>query len=124
MKKYGMVASSLFLGAAILLGAASGGTMVTDEQIEQFKAGKTERKDVIQTLGSPEVTQKMEDGTTRDTYIRSESHASATSYIPLVGAFIGSTKTKNREVTFIYTKKGVLKDVATEDQNLKTKGGF
>lgn len=124
MKKYGLAASSVLLCAAIFLGAASSGTMVTDEQIEQFKVGKAERKEVVEKLGAPEVSQKAEDGTTRDTYIRSESHTKATSYIPIVGIFTGGSKTKTHMVTFIYTKKGVLKAVSTEDQNTEAKRGF
>ena len=95
--------------AVSLAGCISSGTEVTATQASQFKVGATTEQQVIAALGQPEQTATNTDGTKVDTYLHTSAHATAATYVPIVGLFAGGAKGTTRSVTFTFNAKGVLK---------------
>ena len=95
--------------AVSLAVCVSSGTEVTATQASQFKVGTTTEQQVIAALGAPEQTTTNTDGTKVDTYLHTSAHATAATYVPIVGLFAGGAKGTTRSVTFTFNAKGVLK---------------
>src|SRR5690606_14654630 len=77
------------LAALMLTACASSGVRVTDEQMSQFKEGQTTQQDVITALGQPTTTMRNADGTTVLMYTYAEARTRGSTFIPIVGAFVG-----------------------------------
>ena len=102
-----------FAGLLLLVGCASSGTMVTEQQASQFQDGVTTRDQVVAKLGQPNQATQSSDGTRIDIYIHVSATADGASFIPVVGLLAGGANSKSNTATFTYDKDGVLKTVAT-----------
>jgi len=94
---------------AALAGCMSSGTKVTATEASQFKVGTTTEQQVIAALGQPEQSETQTDGTKVETYTHTAAHATAASYVPIVGLFAGGAKGATQSVTFTFNPHGVLK---------------
>lgn len=76
------------------------------EKAANFKIGKTTYREVVQELGEPTVVTDgaMGDGTKSITYQYSETDAKT--YIPVVGAYLGSSQSKF--AIFYFNNKNIL----------------
>ncbi len=99
----------LSIAVASIMGCVSSGTKVTQQQISAFEVGKTTEAQVIAALGPPNGTATATDGTKSDVYMHVAAHATAATYIPIVGAFAGGAKSTTDSVTFNFDAHGMLK---------------
>ena len=86
--------------------------------------GKTSEAQVLAALGAPNQTSTLSDGTRMDIYMHISAHATAASYIPVVGLFAGGAKGTNDTATFTFTPDGVLKSTASSSGTTNVNTGF
>ncbi|MHB8389263.1 MAG: outer membrane protein assembly factor BamE domain-containing protein [Acidobacteriaceae bacterium] len=100
----------LFVGIALLAlsGCMSMGTKVDQDQLSQFVKGRTTYAEVVQQLGEPTQNTINSDGTRTITYFYSQSQARAVDFIPVVGAFLGGSTSKDTTVTLNFDRRSLL----------------
>lgn len=108
-----------YLSMLIVLFALSAcmsyGTKVDQERLAQFVKGKTTYAEVIQQLGKPSQSTINADGVRTISYTYGQSQVKASTFIPIVGAFVGGSESENTTVTLSFDKNSVLTDyTATE----------
>lgn len=118
-----VTASAVLTGCVV----SQGRNDIKDEDLKQFVIGKTSYQEVIQKLGRPtsdrfqKIVVNGKDVSTR--YViydmaNSVTKVSGASFIPVVGALVGTTETKSsfKRYTFIFnTKSGILEQMNTLD---------
>lgn len=100
----------LFVLIAIfaLSGCMSMGTKVDQDQLSQFVKGRTTYAEVVQQLGEPTQNTINSDGTRTITYTYSHSQVKASSFIPIVGAFLGGSTSEDTTVTLNFDRRSLL----------------
>jgi len=85
--------------ATLCTGCYSVGRRIDQDAVTKIKKGETTKAEVLKLLGSPD--QIMDDGmgNTTWTYMFVKSTVSAATFIPIVGAFAGGSKTQHQTVT-------------------------
>lgn len=119
MKKLSAVLVALLLSAC-----ASSGVRVTDDQMSQFKEGQTTKQDVITALGQPTTTMRNADGTTVLMYTYAEARTRGSTFIPIVGAFVGGVDTRSNNVMLTFDQQGVLKTTSSSSSQYGTATGI
>lgn len=119
MKKIAAIAVAL-----VLAGCASSGVRVTDEQMSQFKEGQTTQQDVITALGQPTTTMRNADGTTVLMYTYAEARTRGSTFIPIVGAFVGGVDTRSNNVMLTFDQQGVLQSTSSSSSQYGTATGI
>ena len=119
MKKLAAIAAALTLAAC-----ASSGVRITDEQMSQFKEGQTTQQDVITALGQPTTTMRNADGTTVLMYTYAEARTRGSTFIPIVGAFVGGVDTRSNNVMLTFDQQGVLKTTSSSSSQYGTATGI
>ncbi|HVP86084.1 MAG TPA: hypothetical protein VMS78_15290 [Rhizomicrobium sp.] len=95
---------------AALMGCVASGTQVKEQQLSQFKAGETTYQQVIGTLGPPNSSSLMPDGTRMIAYTYVQAAARPESFIPIVGPFVGGADVHSNMVMFRFNADGKLMD--------------
>lgn len=119
MKKIAALAAAL-----VLAGCASSGVKVSDDQLSQFKEGQTTKQEVISVLGQPTTTMRNADGTTMVMYTYAEARTRASTFIPLVGAFVGGMDTRSNNVVLTFDQQGVLQNTSSASSQYGTASGI
>lgn len=96
-----------------LSACVSSGTKVTAQQVAAFTPGKTTEAQVIASLGEPNYATVGPDGSKTDMYMHNSMHATAVSFVPIVGSLAGGIKSNNSMVTLNFDANGVLKNVSS-----------
>jgi uncharacterized protein YceK len=92
--------------AALVAGCVSVGTKVDPSVVASFQPGVTTIQDAESKLGTPNSTTTSSDGGTTIMYLYSHAQASGSSYIPVVGAFVGHTDSDTVTSTLMFDKNG------------------
>ncbi len=103
-----MIRKSALLLTILLAACVSVGTKVETEKLAAFKSGETTYSEVVAKLGAPQSTTKQSDGKKIIAYAYSKASPDAASFIPFVGAFVGSTDAENTIVSFIFDTNNKL----------------
>jgi outer membrane protein assembly factor BamE (lipoprotein component of BamABCDE complex) len=119
MKKIAAIVAAL-----ILAGCASSGVRVTDEQMSKFHEGQTTKQEVIAALGQPTTTMRNADGTTMLMYTYAEARTRGSTFIPIVGAFVGGVDTRSNNVMLTFDQQGVLKTTSSSSSQYGTATGI
>ena len=109
----------LALGACV-----SAGTKVTAEDTADFVSGRTTEADVVDRLGQPNSSTTESDGTKIDVYVYTEAHATAATYVPVVGLFAGGARGTGTTATFTFDASGLLKAKSTGQSNSQVNAGL
>jgi len=112
------------LTALMLTACASSGVRVTDEQMAQFHEGQTTKQEVIAALGQPTTTMRNADGTTVLMYTYAEARTRGSTFIPIVGAFVGGVDTRSNNVMLTFDQQGVLKTTSSSSSQYGTATGI
>ena len=106
---------------------SSGRTDITDADMKQFVQGKSTYQEVLQKLGKPDSDRKQKmvlNGKDASVHIviydlsSYEAKTNAASFIPFVGAFVGTRETKSTKkfYTFMFDiNTGILKTMGATD---------
>ncbi|MHB8285774.1 MAG: hypothetical protein ACYDD1_14000 [Caulobacteraceae bacterium] len=110
--------------ALFLVSCASSGTMVTDAEAGQFISGQTTMAQVISTLGKPTTITHMADGQAILSYSHVAAHASAASYVPVVGLLAGGAKGTATTATFAFDAAGRLESHQSSATDVDYRSGL
>ncbi len=124
MKRRKLWASACFPTFLMLSACVSSGTEVTTTEASNFKVGITTEQQVVAAIGQPEQTQTLPDGSKIDTYVHTSVHATAASYIPVVGLFAGGAKGSNDSTTFTFNEKAVLEAISSTSGHTDVHSGL
>jgi hypothetical protein len=94
--------------SALLTGCVSAGVQVKQEQLAEFKNGITTESEVVQKLGKPTTSMINSDGTKMLGYSFVHAQARASSFIPIVGAFVGGSDSQINSTLFRFDQSGKL----------------
>lgn len=100
----------LFTGclALLLIGCASVGRKIAQEEVDKIQKGRTTRAQVDQLLGSPDHVTKDGDGNVTYEYVYAYAQAKGESFIPVYGAFAGGTKVQSQTVRVTFGPDGIV----------------
>lgn len=113
------------LALAIALSAcASSGVKVTEDQTSGFTPGQTTRQEVISRLGKPTMQTRLSDGTRLVQYTYAESSVRASTFIPIVGAFVGGADTNMSNVQIRFDNQDRLIDMSHSEGEMGSGTGF
>lgn len=118
-------ATACALACVLALSAcASSGVKVTENQTAAFEKGKTTRQEVIAKLGKPTMQTSLGDGTKLVHYTYAEATVRPSTFIPLVGAFVGGTDSQSSHVSMRFDAQDKLIDITTSESQMGTGTGF
>lgn len=105
MNRFACIAIAIVCTAS-LAGCVSVGTKVDPAAVQAFQPGVTTLAQVEAKLGAPNETVTNSDGTTSISYVFTHAQASGSSFIPIVGAFVGHTNATSTVATLTFDKSG------------------
>jgi len=108
------------LAAAILVGCATSGAKVTEQQIAQLKVGETTWSDMVALLGQPTSSTVTSQGTRMATYSYAQVTTRPETFIPFVGVFVGGADIKSNGVSLMFGKDGKLKNYSASASTMGT----
>lgn len=96
--------------AAVLLlaGCASGGTLVTAGELASLAPGRASYDELVSKLGRPTTSTTAPDGTRIAIYSYERMHTRATTFLPVVGGFVGGTDAQTSWAVCYFDRAGVL----------------
>lgn len=110
--------------AALLSACASSGVKVTEDQTSGFVKGQTTRSEVISKLGKPTMQTRLSNGTRLLQYTYAESSVRASTFIPIVGAFVGGADTSTSNVQLSFDEQDRLTDITHSEGEIGSGTGF
>lgn len=93
---------------ALLVGCASVGTHVSQEDLDSFAVGVTTAAQVNAKLGEPQDTYEDMDGNVHYTYEYEFRQVKAAAYVPIVNWFASGVKIEKRRARLVFDKDGIL----------------
>ena len=102
----------------------SSGVRVTDDQMSQFHEGVTTKQEVVSALGNPTMTVRNNDGSSALIYSYFEARTRGSSFIPIVGAFVGGADTRQNTVTINFDRSGVMQSYSSTSGETGTATGI
>ena len=108
--------------ALLLAACSSAGTDVTQAQTDGFVKGQTTKAQVIAQLGPPQTDTTFGD-VDRVSYLHMKMSVNGATFIPIVGLFAGGGKSNTHNVTFTFTRQGLLQEIDTADTAINTSVG-
>jgi outer membrane protein assembly factor BamE (lipoprotein component of BamABCDE complex) len=117
---------AIFAGLAALVcaGCVSSGTQVSEATASQFKEGVTTERDVIRVLGEPQQTTVMQNHHRLLVYVGISAHATAATYVPVVGLFAGGAKGTHSTATFDFDQNGILTSMSHSTGQTDVRSGL
>ncbi len=107
-----------------LAGCYASGVKVPSEHLAQFQPGQTSCAEIVRTLGPATSQALTSTGEQQLTYAYVQANVDPKSYIPLAGAFIGSSHSEQTTVVFDCDRAGLLHHYAATQGQLTTGTGF
>jgi hypothetical protein len=108
----------------LLSACASAGTKVDPQTVSSFVKGRTTVAQAEEALGEPNGTSTTTDGSTSLSYTYAHSSVRASTFIPLVGAFVGGTDTKTQSVVLRFDRNGLYQGAASTTGNIGATTGL
>jgi len=96
---------------------------VADSQLAQFEKGKTKEADVVKALG-PATSVTTTNGIRTLSYAGVHAQPRASSFIPIVGAFVGGADSQVSIVVFQFDADGVLETMSSTQSSSGTTTGI
>lgn len=93
---------------ALLVGCASSGTKVSEQQAEAFKVGSSTYSDVVAALGEPTSTTVATNGTRIAAYNYTSIRSQPQNFIPYLGPLVAGYDNQSSSVTFTFDPRGIL----------------
>jgi outer membrane protein assembly factor BamE (lipoprotein component of BamABCDE complex) len=117
MRLYRGTVALLTISALGLAGCASSGVKADPNVVSSFQPGVTTLADAEARLGAPSQSTHNSDGTTTLDYIFGSSKMSASTFIPVAGAFVGHSDTQTQITELQFDKNNLfVKSSQTEGQ--------
>ncbi len=112
MKLYQAISLFLII-PSMLVGCATAGVKIDQQQAAAFQPGIATYADIIAKFGKPSRETMMGNGSRTVAYVYVRSTARPQSFIPVVGAFVGGADQETSSVAFRFAPDGKLIDHTT-----------
>lgn len=109
----------LFLSSCVSVGTPSARNT---DQLSHIKRGITTQSEVQAIYGDPQTIVTMRNGLTRWHYSHTEVDISGSTFIPIIGPFIGKTDSNSRTIHFDFDSNGRVKEYATSETTIHSEG--
>jgi outer membrane protein assembly factor BamE (lipoprotein component of BamABCDE complex) len=113
-----------FLLILTIAGCASYGKKIDANLIKQIEKGKTTETQLISMLGSPMSVGITPDGKKFLMYMFVQSKTKASTFIPIVGAFVGGADTTSQTLQVWIDDKGVVSTYAYNNSSTELNTGL
>jgi outer membrane protein assembly factor BamE (lipoprotein component of BamABCDE complex) len=116
----------LLIALTVLITActATHGSKVDPEQVAQIKEGTTTEAEIREWFGKPYLTSTESDGDKMLQYTYGKASNSKESYIPYVGAFMGTSKAEYETLAVEINKKGVVTSYTVHEGETESKSAL
>lgn len=111
----------VFVASAIVSGCATVGNDFNEENVAKIVDGKTTKSEIVEWFGQPNGRQSSSDYAEGYTYTFTDAHASATSYIPIIGMLIGETKSQSKNLFVYFNEDGTVAEHNYFDLDLSSR---
>jgi hypothetical protein len=108
----------------LVAGCASAGTKVDPNTVASFVKGQTTVAEAEQALGEPNGSATKPDGSTALVYSYARTSVRASTFIPIVGAFVGGADSKTQSVVLRFGPDGTYQDATSATGNIGLATGF
>jgi hypothetical protein len=105
---------------ALLIGCASSGIKVSEQQAESFKVGTSTYSDVVATLGEPTSTSVDSKGNRTAAYNYNSIRSQPQNFIPYLGPLVAGYDNQSSAVTFAFDQRGVLTGTTSSQSGMAT----
>lgn len=92
------------------------------DKLSQVTKGITTQSEVRAIYGAPQTIATMSNGLTRWYYSHTEIDISGSTFIPIIGPFIGKTDSDSRTIHFDFDSSGRVKNYATSETKTHSEG--
>lgn len=111
----------------VIAGCASVGRKLDQEAVNKIKKGETTKREVVGLIGSPDRVTNMGNGDAFWTYSYARATAKPSSFIPVVGPFVGGANVQSQMLMLTFGPDNIVKDImntysATESDTGVTTG--
>lgn len=106
-----------------MLGCATYGTKLNNEDIAKIQKGITTEEEVISMLGAPENKNVTDDGSVIMTYIYTKSKPKLRNFVPYVN-IISSVDDVSQQTLSILIKDGIVDSYAVNEKETEMKFGL
>ena len=110
--------------ALAIWGCATAGRKIDQAAVEKIQKGQTTKAEVKSLIGAPDQVMKDGDGNETWTYMYVRAVVKGESFIPVVGAFAGGSKTQNQMTIVHFDSNGVVKQVQTSYGGMDVDSGL
>lgn len=108
----------------LLTACASYGNKIDAQYATSIKEGVTTEQEVRTNLGNPISTGVTHDGLKFYVYTYSQAQTKASSFIPIVGAFVGGADTKTQMLQIWFDKEGKVTSYSYNDSAQEIRTGL
>ncbi|MFD1009085.1 outer membrane protein assembly factor BamE domain-containing protein [Oceanisphaera ostreae] len=109
---------------AFLVGCASYGGKIDANAVSQIEKGKTTEAQVYALLGNPMSVGISSEGKKFLMYMYTESQVKASTFIPIVGAFVGGADTNSQTLQVWIDEQGLVSSYAYNNSQTELKTGI
>jgi membrane-associated protease RseP (regulator of RpoE activity) len=106
------------LACQLILATTVTAADIKPEQIAAFKPGVATYEDVTKALGPPMSTSVSSNGNKTIAYSSTHAHATAVTYVPIVGLFAGGAKGTSSSTVFVFGPDGRLVQASSTSANI------
>jgi len=107
-----------------LLAKRPKGAQVSEQQLASFEKGKTTYAQVVANLGQPTSQTTSSEGSRIATWTYFESKARASTFIPIVGPFVGGADSRSNVVQMRFDQAGILEGYTDTASQFGSGTGF
>lgn len=94
---------------AVLSGCVSAGRPIDQNAVSQIKEGISTKDDVVRLMGQPYQISKRSGGLTEFTYVFVQASPKASSFIPVIGAFVGGANVSQQTLVVAFDDSNTVK---------------
>lgn len=106
-----------------LIGCASVGTKISQDQINKIEKGKTSKSEILETFGKPMTVVQMGDKIMFN-YIHAKSKNSAGNFIPVYNVFHSEINTDMENLSITFSKEGIVEDYSFSQSYMPVTAGI
>lgn len=112
-----IIALSFF---GLLIGCASSGVKVSEQQAKSFKVGSSTYSDVVAALGEPTTNTVTSNGIRTISYNYTSIRSQPQNFIPYLGPLVAGYDNQSSSVTFNFDQRGVLAGTTSSQTGMGT----
>lgn len=108
-----MRAIIMLITLALVSGCVSAGRPIDQNAASKIKEGISNKDEVVRLMGQPYQVVRRSGGITEFTYVFVQASPKASSFIPIVGAFVGGANVSQQTLVVAFDDSNVVKSVTS-----------